>query len=92
VAVICADLWLLFRFSHPDYNGKCIGKDSKKMKTRTDVHAGQNGVIDPAKLTAMLQELDCQISPFELLALANKHCKNITPAKISEILNMVGGF
>lgn len=62
------------------------------MNVRTNLHSGQNGTLDPAKLAQLVQELDCQMSPFEMLALANKHCKNMTPAKLSEIMGMLGGL
>ena len=60
------------------------------MNVRTDLQAGQNGTVDMNKLAALVNELDCQISPFEMLGLAKKYFRNLDPGKVSEILKLVG--
>jgi len=60
------------------------------MNVRTNLQAGQNGTVDVDKLTALVSELDCQVSPFEMLGLAKKYCKNLDPNKVAAILEMVG--
>jgi hypothetical protein len=60
------------------------------MNIRTNIHAGQDGTIDVDKLSALVQELDCQISPFEMIGLANRYCKNLDPNKLAEIAKLVG--
>jgi len=60
------------------------------MNVRTNLHAGQSGTVDMDKLAALVQELDCQIPPMEMLGLAQKYCKNLTPDKILAIMNAVG--
>jgi hypothetical protein len=60
------------------------------MNVRTNLQAGQSGTVDMNKLAALVQDLDCQIPPMELLGLAQKYCKNITPGKIAAIMNAVG--
>ena len=61
------------------------------MNVRTNLHAGQDGSIDVEQLTALVKDLDCQVSPFEMLGLAQKYCKNLDPQKVSAILEIVGG-
>ncbi|OGO38176.1 MAG: hypothetical protein A2W35_08635 [Chloroflexi bacterium RBG_16_57_11] len=60
------------------------------MNVRTNLHAGQSGTVDMEKLAALVQELDCQVSPMEMLGLAQKYCKNITADKIVAIMDAVG--
>ena len=60
------------------------------MNVRTNLKAGQNGTVDVEKLTALVNELDCQVSPFEMLGLAKKYCRNLDPEKVGQILEMVG--
>ena len=60
------------------------------MNVRTNLYAGQDGTVDVDKLTALVQDLDCQVSPMEMLSLAQKYCKNITPDKVFAIMQAVG--
>ena len=61
------------------------------MNVRTNLHAGQDGSIDMEKLSALVNDLDCQIAPLEMLSLAQKYCKNLDPQKVAAILEIVGG-
>jgi hypothetical protein len=60
------------------------------MNVRTNLHAGQNGTVDMNKIAELVQELDCQIPPMELLGLAQKYCKNITADKVAAIMQAAG--
>ena len=60
------------------------------MNVRTNLQAGQSGTMDMNKIAALIQEMDCQIPPMELLGLAQKYCKNITADKVAAILETVG--
>jgi hypothetical protein len=60
------------------------------MNLRTNLQAGQSGTMDMNKLAALVQDLDCEIPPMELLGLAQKYCKNITPDKILAIMQAAG--
>jgi hypothetical protein len=60
------------------------------MKIRTNLQAGQSGTMDMNKIAALIQEMDCQIPPMEMLGLAQKYCKNITPDKIMAIMQAAG--
>jgi hypothetical protein len=60
------------------------------MNVRTNLQAGQNGTVDMDKLSVLVQELDCQVSPLEMIGLAKKYCKNITPDKVAAIMEIVG--
>ena len=60
------------------------------MNVRTNLTAGQSGTMDMNKIAALIQEMDCQIPPMELLGLAQKYCKNITPDKVAAIMKAAG--
>jgi hypothetical protein len=60
------------------------------MNVRTNLQAGQSGAVDMNKLAALVQELDCQVSPMEMIGLAQKYCKNITADKVAAIMQAAG--
>jgi len=60
------------------------------MNVRTNLQAGQSSTVDVEKLTALVKSLDCQVSPMEMIGLAQKHCKNITADKVAAILEAAG--
>jgi hypothetical protein len=60
------------------------------MKIRSNIQAGQSGSVDMEQLSALVKDLDCEVSPMEMLSLAQKYCKNITPAKVMAIMQAVG--
>lgn len=60
------------------------------MYVRTNLQAGQSGTVDINKLAELVQELDCQVPPMEMLGLAQKYCKNLTADKIAAIIQAAG--
>jgi hypothetical protein len=60
------------------------------MKVCTNLQAGQAGTMDMSKIAALIQEMDCEIPPMELLGLAQKYCKNITADKVAAIMQAAG--
>lgn len=60
------------------------------MNVRTNLQAGQTGTLDMNKIAGLIQEMDCEIPPMELLGLAQKYCKNITPDKVAAIMKAAG--
>ena len=60
------------------------------MNVRTNLQAGQSSTVDVDKLTALVKSLDCQVSPMEMIGLAQKYCKNITADKVAAILEAAG--
>ena len=59
------------------------------MRIQTGLRAGQSGAIDPEQVAKLVKELDCQISPFEMLGIAQQYCKNFSLSKMGDIMNMV---
>ena len=60
------------------------------MNVKTDIRAGQDGTIDVDTLSALVKELDCQVSPLEMISMARKYCQNFNLAKVGEIMQLMG--
>lgn len=60
------------------------------MNVRTNLQAGQSGTMDMNKIASLVQEMGCEIPPMEMLGLAQKYCKNITPDKVAAIMKAAG--
>jgi hypothetical protein len=62
-----------------------------RMNLRTNLHAGQDGTLNVDQVAALVKQLDCQISPLEMLSIGKKYCKNFNLGTISQLTQMAGG-